>query len=101
NIGFSVTVSALALNVAGSSFSDFFNLGMSCQRIGTSNRPFATGNNHADRVGGAEVVGRSESTRIIYLPGNHDEFLREYCGMRFGGIEIVETAVHIGADGRR
>jgi UDP-2,3-diacylglucosamine pyrophosphatase LpxH len=42
-----------------------------------------------------------KGTRIIYLPGNHDEFLREYCGMRFGGIEIVDTAVHVGADGRR
>ena len=42
-----------------------------------------------------------KGTRIIYVPGNHDDFLREYCGMHFGGIEIVETAIHICADGSR
>ena len=38
---------------------------------------------------------------IIYVPGNHDEFLRSYYGTHFGGIEVVETAIHEGADGRR
>lgn len=42
-----------------------------------------------------------KGSRVIYVPGNHDEFLRDYCGTHFGGIEIVETAVHVGADGRR
>ncbi len=40
-------------------------------------------------------------TRIIYLPGNHDEFLRDYYGTHFGGIEVQETAIHETADGRR
>jgi UDP-2,3-diacylglucosamine pyrophosphatase LpxH len=40
-------------------------------------------------------------SRIVYVPGNHDEFLRDYYGMHFGGIEVVETAIHEGADGRR
>jgi UDP-2,3-diacylglucosamine pyrophosphatase LpxH len=35
------------------------------------------------------------------LPGNHDEFLRQYYGTHFGGIEVVETAIHQAADGRR
>lgn len=35
------------------------------------------------------------------MPGNHDEFLRDYYGTHFGGIEVVETAIHAGADGRR
>ncbi len=39
--------------------------------------------------------------RLIYVPGNHDEFLREYVGSNFGGIEICERAVHETADGRR
>jgi len=39
--------------------------------------------------------------RIVYLPGNHDEFLRDYLGMDFGGIELRNTAVHEAADGRR
>jgi UDP-2,3-diacylglucosamine pyrophosphatase LpxH len=42
-----------------------------------------------------------KGARIIYIPGNHDEALRAYCGMRFGGIEILHDAVHITADGRR
>ncbi len=40
-------------------------------------------------------------TRMIYIPGNHDEGLREYCGSRFGGIEIERDAVHETADGKR
>jgi UDP-2,3-diacylglucosamine pyrophosphatase LpxH len=40
-------------------------------------------------------------TRVIYVPGNHDEWLREYADLRFGGVEVVEEAVHITADGRR
>jgi UDP-2,3-diacylglucosamine pyrophosphatase LpxH len=42
-----------------------------------------------------------KGARIIYLPGNHDEFLRQYYGTHFGGIEVVETIVHRAADGRR
>lgn len=39
--------------------------------------------------------------RLVYIPGNHDEFLRDYVGSNFGGIEILEEAIHEGADGRR
>lgn len=42
-----------------------------------------------------------KGARIIYVPGNHDEFLREFCGTHFGGIEVRETALHEAADGRR
>ena len=42
-----------------------------------------------------------KGVRIVYVPGNHDEFLRDYYGVHFGGVEVVEHAVHIGADGRR
>jgi len=41
-----------------------------------------------------------KGTRIIYLPGNHDEFLRGYYGTHFGGIEVAENAVHTGADAK-
>jgi UDP-2,3-diacylglucosamine pyrophosphatase LpxH len=40
-------------------------------------------------------------TRMIYVPGNHDEWLRDYANLHFGGVEIVEEAVHVTADGRR
>jgi UDP-2,3-diacylglucosamine pyrophosphatase LpxH len=42
-----------------------------------------------------------KGTRVIYIPGNHDEFLRDYCGMHFGGVDMAETAIHVAADGRR
>src|SRR5262249_13343300 len=42
-----------------------------------------------------------KGTRIIFIPGNHDEALRDYCGMNFGGIEIHHDYVHVTADGRR
>ena len=35
-----------------------------------------------------------KGARVVYLPGNHDEFLRDYYGTHFGGIEVVETAIH-------
>ncbi len=39
--------------------------------------------------------------RVIYVPGNHDEFAREFIGHQFGGIEVLDEAVHVTADGRR
>ena len=42
-----------------------------------------------------------KGTRVVYVPGNHDEFLRGFYGTHFGGIEVCETAVHEAADGRR
>jgi UDP-2,3-diacylglucosamine pyrophosphatase LpxH len=42
-----------------------------------------------------------KGARVIYLPGNHDEFLRGYYGTHFGGIEVQETAIHTSADGKR
>jgi len=38
--------------------------------------------------------------KVIYLPGNHDEFLREYLGTYFGEIELVDRTVHVTADGK-
>jgi UDP-2,3-diacylglucosamine pyrophosphatase LpxH len=40
-------------------------------------------------------------TRIIYIPGNHDEMMRQFSGMSFGGVEIARAAFHTTADGRR
>ncbi|WP_324828983.1 UDP-2,3-diacylglucosamine diphosphatase [Qipengyuania zhejiangensis] len=40
-------------------------------------------------------------TRIVYIPGNHDEMVRPFCGMNFGGVEILRAAFHDTADGRR
>ena len=40
-------------------------------------------------------------TRIVYIPGNHDEMVRPFSGMDFGGVEIRRAAFHDTADGRR
>ncbi len=39
-------------------------------------------------------------TRMVVLPGNHDEFLREYLGTYFGDIEFVDRTVHVTAQGK-
>ncbi len=38
--------------------------------------------------------------RVVFVPGNHDEFARQFDGMHFGGIEVANEAVHTTADGR-
>jgi UDP-2,3-diacylglucosamine pyrophosphatase LpxH len=38
---------------------------------------------------------------VVYVPGNHDEALREYVGTSFGEIRIVNDCEHVAADGRR
>ena len=42
-----------------------------------------------------------KGTRIIYIPGNHDEFLRDFPGTHFGGVEVADRIIHEAADGRR
>ena len=40
-------------------------------------------------------------TRIVYIPGNHDEMFRQFTGLSFGGVEIRRAAFHDTADNRR
>ncbi|SOC42734.1 UDP-2,3-diacylglucosamine pyrophosphatase LpxH [Rhizobium subbaraonis] len=42
-----------------------------------------------------------KGARIVYIPGNHDEFLRDFPGVHFGGIEVARQIVHEAADGKR
>ena len=42
----------------------------------------------------------ARGTRLVVLPGNHDEFLREYLGTYFGEVEFVDRTVHTTALGR-
>lgn len=53
-----------------------------------------------------EVVRRilklaHRGTRVVFVAGNHDEVLRDYAGLTFGGVELVLEAEHVTADGRR
>ena len=42
----------------------------------------------------------SQGTRVIYVPGNHDEVFRDYCGLVLAGVELKREAIHETADGR-
>ncbi|HEY8048121.1 MAG TPA: UDP-2,3-diacylglucosamine diphosphatase [Ramlibacter sp.] len=39
--------------------------------------------------------------RVVYVPGNHDEFARQFTEHSFGGVELAMQAVHTTADGRK
>jgi UDP-2,3-diacylglucosamine pyrophosphatase LpxH len=38
---------------------------------------------------------------VIYVTGNHDEFLREYNGIEMGSIKLVNDTIHHGENGKR
>jgi UDP-2,3-diacylglucosamine pyrophosphatase LpxH len=42
-----------------------------------------------------------KGTRVVYIPGNHDEAFRPYVGLNIGGVELLSEAIHETADGRR
>ncbi len=42
-----------------------------------------------------------KGTRVIFVPGNHDEFARRYVAHNFGGIDVMDDAMHRTADGRQ
>lgn len=42
-----------------------------------------------------------KGTQVIYVPGNHDEALRDYLDIDLAGIKVVGEAVHETADGRK
>ena len=42
-----------------------------------------------------------KGTDVIYVPGNHDEFAREYIGHEFGEIRVERSVFHTSADGRK
>ncbi len=37
--------------------------------------------------------------RVVYVPGNHDEFARHFVGHAFGGVEVVHETTHTTAQG--
>jgi UDP-2,3-diacylglucosamine pyrophosphatase LpxH len=42
-----------------------------------------------------------KGTEVTYIAGNHDEALRQFVGLAFGDIKIVDEATHQLLDGRR
>ncbi len=39
-------------------------------------------------------------THVVYIPGNHDDALRQYVGIDLGGVRLAHQAVHRTADGK-
>ncbi len=42
-----------------------------------------------------------KGTKVMYIPGNHDEMFRAYLGVNFGHIEIRQRHIHLTRDGKR
>ena len=42
-----------------------------------------------------------KGTRVVFVPGNHDEFARRYVEHNFGGVDVQDECVHTTVDGRR
>lgn len=42
-----------------------------------------------------------KGTSVTYIPGNHDEFARDYTGMQFGEIFVSRESIHTLLDGRK
>jgi len=54
---------------------------------------------HNDVIQKVLRAGR-KGTHVVYIPGNHDEFVHGFCG-DFGAVKIEPRAIHTTADGRR
>jgi UDP-2,3-diacylglucosamine pyrophosphatase LpxH len=42
-----------------------------------------------------------KGAKVIFVPGNHDEFARRYVQHNFGGVDVAEEWIHETADGRK
>lgn len=48
------------------------------------------------------LLGKAKhGTKVVYIPGNHDEMFRDYCGMEFGNVLIRRNYIHETADGKK
>ncbi len=48
------------------------------------------------------ILGKAKhDTKVVFVPGNHDELLRDFIGHEFGNVAIVRDCMHETADGRR
>ena len=55
---------------------------------------------HSDVI--RTILGKAwAGVKVIYVPGNHDEMMRDYVDMHFGNVKVRQNYLHITADGRR
>ena len=49
-----------------------------------------------------KILRRARSgERVTFVPGNHDEALREHVGITFGDIRVERECIHLTAEGKR
>jgi UDP-2,3-diacylglucosamine pyrophosphatase LpxH len=54
---------------------------------------------HSDIV--QDILAKAKNSKIIYIVGNHDEFLVDFIGENIGGIVICRESVHTTTDGKK
>src|SRR5271170_5916473 len=42
-----------------------------------------------------------KETKVIYITGNHDEFLEQFLNLNFGSVLLAREVIHTAADGKR
>lgn len=42
-----------------------------------------------------------KGTKVVYIPGNHDEFLRAFCDITLGNLILTKQYIHTAADGKK
>jgi UDP-2,3-diacylglucosamine pyrophosphatase LpxH len=48
------------------------------------------------------ILGKAKrGTKVVYIPGNHDEVLRDFVDMEFGNVIIRRDCIHVTAEGKR
>jgi UDP-2,3-diacylglucosamine pyrophosphatase LpxH len=63
-------------------------------------RSFYWPQSHSDVL--RTILGKTKhGTRVVFVPGNHDEQFRNVCGMAFGNLEVQREFIHETLQGRR
>ena len=47
------------------------------------------------------LLKKARKCNLVFIPGNHDEELRHFCGWSFGNIEVKHEFIHKGIDGQK
>ena len=63
-------------------------------------RSFFWPKSHTDALQRILAMARA-GTRVVFVPGNHDDDFRAFAGSPLGPVEVKRQAVHRTADGRR
>lgn len=100
HLGFKGSRAELLLDFLDATDSDYLFLVGDIIDVWSMRKTFYWPQAHNDVIRAILAKARN-GTRVIYIPGNHDEIFRDYVGEVFGRLEIHRDYVHTTADGRR